>query len=155
MWSTEYLSATQLTNKDYGAQAQGRQAYDYGNAVSDLNPNDVESISVLKGAAATALYGSRAANGVIIITTKKGETGFQTWSKCELKRNRRHHRSSPLSRNTRKNMEPDTILPGTTLIWQALTGPILTEMDWKDTDMYLVPYYDDGSRGAPLMERMV
>jgi len=43
-----------MTNKDFGAQSQGRQAYDYGNAVSDINPNDIESISVLKGAAATA-----------------------------------------------------------------------------------------------------
>src|SRR5690606_8086609 len=46
--------------------------YDYGNLASDINPDDVESINVLKGAAATALYGSRAANGAIIITTKKG-----------------------------------------------------------------------------------
>lgn len=46
--------------------------YDYGNAASDINPDDIESMSVLKGAAATALYGSRAANGVIMITTKKG-----------------------------------------------------------------------------------
>ena len=47
--------------------------YDYGNAASDINPDDIESISVLKGAAATALYGSRASNGVILITTKKGK----------------------------------------------------------------------------------
>jgi len=46
--------------------------YDYGNAASDINPDDIESINVLKGAAASALYGSRAANGVIMITTKKG-----------------------------------------------------------------------------------
>jgi TonB-linked SusC/RagA family outer membrane protein len=46
--------------------------YDYGNAASDINPDDIESMFVLKGAAATALYGSRAANGVIMITTKKG-----------------------------------------------------------------------------------
>jgi TonB-linked SusC/RagA family outer membrane protein len=45
---------------------------DYGNAAMDLNPNDIESISVLKGANAAALYGSRAANGAIVITTKKG-----------------------------------------------------------------------------------
>ena len=45
---------------------------DYGNAAQDLNPNDIESISVLKGANAAALYGSRASNGVILITTKKG-----------------------------------------------------------------------------------
>lgn len=54
-------------------QVSGRSGYDYGNPVSDINPNDIESVNVLKGAAATALYGSRAANGVIIITTKKGE----------------------------------------------------------------------------------
>ena len=45
------------------------------NRVADLNPNDIESLNVLKGAAATALYGVRAANGAVIITTKKGEAG--------------------------------------------------------------------------------
>ncbi|HVS97710.1 MAG TPA: SusC/RagA family TonB-linked outer membrane protein [Puia sp.] len=49
--------------------------YDMGNAASDINPDDIQSIDVLKGAAATALYGSRAANGVIMITTKKGRAG--------------------------------------------------------------------------------
>lgn len=53
-------------------QKTGRAGYDYGNTASDINPNDIESINVLKGAAATALYGSRAQNGAIIITTKKG-----------------------------------------------------------------------------------
>jgi len=46
---------------------------DYGNGASDLNPDDIESVTVLKGASATALYGSRAANGAIIITTKGGK----------------------------------------------------------------------------------
>ena len=45
------------------------------NRVADLNPDDIESVSVLKGAAATALYGVRAANGAVIITTKKGKAG--------------------------------------------------------------------------------
>ncbi|SDQ79708.1 TonB-linked outer membrane protein, SusC/RagA family [Chryseobacterium soldanellicola] len=53
-------------------QKTARGGYDYGNTASDINPNDIESINVLKGAAATALYGSRAQNGAIIITTKKG-----------------------------------------------------------------------------------
>lgn len=48
---------------------------DGGDGISNLNPEDVESISVLKGAPAAALYGSQAANGVILITTKKGSTG--------------------------------------------------------------------------------
>lgn len=42
-----------------------------GNGLSDINPEDIESMSVLKGASAAALYGSRAGNGVILITTKK------------------------------------------------------------------------------------
>ncbi|MDQ2753035.1 MAG: SusC/RagA family TonB-linked outer membrane protein, partial [Bacteroidota bacterium] len=45
------------------------------NVISSLNPDDIESISVLKDAAATSVYGSRAANGVIIVTTKKGKAG--------------------------------------------------------------------------------
>jgi len=45
------------------------------NRMADLNPNDVESMSILKGAAATALYGVRAANGAVIVTTKKGKEG--------------------------------------------------------------------------------
>lgn len=45
---------------------------DFGNSAADINPADIETISVLKGAAASNLYGSRAANGVIIINTKKG-----------------------------------------------------------------------------------
>ncbi|MTI30043.1 SusC/RagA family TonB-linked outer membrane protein [Xanthovirga aplysinae] len=53
-------------------QTIGAGGYDYGNLAADINPDDIESISVLKGAAASALYGSRAANGVILITTKKG-----------------------------------------------------------------------------------
>ena len=46
--------------------------FDFGNGASAVNPNDVESMTILKGAAATALYGSRAGAGVILITTKKG-----------------------------------------------------------------------------------
>ena len=49
--------------------------FDFGNGLNAINPEDIESIDVLKGASATALYGSRAANGVIMITTKKGSAG--------------------------------------------------------------------------------
>lgn len=45
------------------------------NILSSINPNDIESITVLKDAAAAALYGSRAANGVVVITTKSGKEG--------------------------------------------------------------------------------
>jgi TonB-linked SusC/RagA family outer membrane protein len=49
-----------------------------GGTIVSLNPNDIENISVLKDASATSIYGSRAANGVIAITTKKGQTGAST-----------------------------------------------------------------------------
>jgi TonB-linked SusC/RagA family outer membrane protein len=52
-----------------------KTATTFSNRVMDINPEDIENISVLKGAAAAALYGSRAGNGVIIITTKKGKEG--------------------------------------------------------------------------------
>lgn len=48
---------------------------DYGNGAGEINPDDIETISVLKGPTAAALYGSRAGNGVVLITTKKGKTG--------------------------------------------------------------------------------
>lgn len=51
---------------------------DYGNRISDINPNDIESISVLKGPSAAALYGSRAGNGVVLITTKSAKAGSPT-----------------------------------------------------------------------------
>lgn len=59
------------------SQLNGFSGYDYGSPVSDINPNDIETVNVLKGAAATALYGSRAQNGAIIITTKKGKKNTQ------------------------------------------------------------------------------
>ena len=59
----------------YSNQATAGVGYDYGNAASDINPEDIESVNVLKGSAATALYGSRAAAGVVMITTKKGKMG--------------------------------------------------------------------------------
>jgi len=63
------------SNTNTAGQTSGRGGYDYGNAAMDINPEDIESVNVLKGAAASNLYGSRAANGVIIITTKTGTRG--------------------------------------------------------------------------------
>lgn len=58
-----------------GTDGMTRSNTTYSNRVMDINPEDIESLSVLKGAAAAALYGSRAADGVVIITTKKGAEG--------------------------------------------------------------------------------
>ncbi len=60
-------------NLNSSSAKSGRGGYDFGNSASDIDPNNIESITVLKGAAATALYGSQASNGAIMITTKKGK----------------------------------------------------------------------------------
>ncbi|MBB6463117.1 SusC/RagA family TonB-linked outer membrane protein [Flammeovirga kamogawensis] len=60
------------SNENESGQSTGAGGYDYGDLSQDIDPNSIETISVLKGATATALYGSRGANGVIMITTKKG-----------------------------------------------------------------------------------
>ncbi len=67
-----------VSNADRGSSAQSGGmlgSKDFGNAIQDINPDDIASISVLKGPNAAALYGSRAANGVILITTKRGAPG--------------------------------------------------------------------------------
>lgn len=53
---------------------------DFGSPIGDINPDDIESMTVLKGPSAAALYGSRALNGVIVITTKKATTGKKLWT---------------------------------------------------------------------------
>jgi len=58
-----------------GTSGDLEQTFDFGNAANDINPNDIENVNILKGAAATSLYGSRGSNGVILITTKRGKTG--------------------------------------------------------------------------------
>lgn len=57
-----------------GGATNANGGRDLGDGISSINPDDIDSINVLKGASATALYGSRAANGAIIITTKKGSS---------------------------------------------------------------------------------
>jgi TonB-linked SusC/RagA family outer membrane protein len=64
-----------LASKQGSDPVVGSAQLDFSNRGSDLNPEDIESMTVLKGAAAAALYGSDASNGAIIITTKKGKAG--------------------------------------------------------------------------------
>ena len=68
------IDNTGLSN-DEAASGMWFDGRDNGDGISSINPNDVENMSVLKGAAASALYGSRAINGVILITTKKAKKG--------------------------------------------------------------------------------
>ncbi len=64
------------TSGDYSPGSLGSRT----NALADINPNDIESIEVLKDAAAAAIYGSRGANGVVLVTTKKGKAGNTKFS---------------------------------------------------------------------------
>lgn len=66
------LASSGVSNA-YGAGSGNDVPIDFGNGIADINPDDIESITVLKGASATALYGSRAASGALLITTKSGK----------------------------------------------------------------------------------
>ncbi|HEY2726110.1 MAG TPA: TonB-dependent receptor plug domain-containing protein, partial [Parafilimonas sp.] len=70
------LNGVILVNQNYSTtDLDGYGGRDGGDGIGDINPDDIENISILKGAAATALYGYRGANGVVLITTKKGKNG--------------------------------------------------------------------------------
>jgi TonB-linked SusC/RagA family outer membrane protein len=66
-----------LAGQDNGGQLEGTST---PNRMSDINPNDIENVEILKGAAAAAIYGARAANGVVLITTKRGRPGATRYS---------------------------------------------------------------------------
>lgn len=68
------MNGVPIDNTQRGSAGEWGGA-DNGDGISNLNPDDIESMSVLKGASASALYGARAANGVILITTKSGKKG--------------------------------------------------------------------------------
>jgi len=61
------------------------------NRIADINPNDIENVEVLKGASASAIYGSKAANGVILISTKRGRS-IRSRSTCSPRSPPRQHR---------------------------------------------------------------
>ncbi|HEX2967628.1 MAG TPA: SusC/RagA family TonB-linked outer membrane protein [Bacteroidales bacterium] len=125
------------------AQADGGGGYDYGNAASDINPDDIESMSVLKGAAATALYGSRAANGVIMITTKKGSShkgiGVTVSSGVTF---------SKIDKNTLPKIQKE-YGGGYGAYYEDPTGYFFyTDLDGDGEDDLIVPTSEDASWGA-------
>ena len=67
------IDGVPMSNEAIQSEDELNHNWDFGSGANAINPDDVEEMTVLKGAAATALYGSRAANGVIMITTKKGK----------------------------------------------------------------------------------
>ena len=73
------VDGTPVSNADRGGSPNG--GMDFGSAINDLNPDDIATVTVLKGPNAAAIYGSRGANGVVLITTKRGSAsanGIQT-----------------------------------------------------------------------------
>lgn len=75
LWVIDGVVLEDIVNISNDQLASGDPNTLLGSAVAGLNPNDIESFDILKDAAATALYGARAMNGVIVITTKKGKSG--------------------------------------------------------------------------------
>jgi TonB-linked SusC/RagA family outer membrane protein len=126
-------------------QRQGRSGYDYGNAAADLNANDIETIDVLKGAAASALYGARAANGVIMITTKKGAA--QAGKALGV----------TLNSNVTIGVIDKSTFPTYQTSYGGGYGPYysagahpgleLVDVNGDGVDEYCVPFYEDASMG--------
>lgn len=75
LWVLDGIILEENVNVDYADLTGDDAEYLIGNAISGVNPNDIESITILKDASATAIYGTRAANGVIVVSTKKGKQG--------------------------------------------------------------------------------
>nr|WP_320118721.1 SusC/RagA family TonB-linked outer membrane protein [uncultured Marinifilum sp.] len=123
--------------------------YDYGNAASDIDPESIESISVLKGATAAALYGSDAANGVILITTKKGS--------------KKKGIGVTISQGVTFSKYDDDTFPEYQTEYGAGYGPYYgstgyfndEDFDGDGTMDLLVPYGEDASFGGPLDGSMV
>lgn len=97
--------------------------------LSNINPNDIESFSILKDAAATAIYGSRASNGVIIITTKKGKKGFSVDLDLQYTMSENRNRLDVLSADQFRNLVNSQPINGTTLDTSLLGN---ANTDWQD-----------------------
>lgn len=136
------------SNTNNSGQVTGRNGYDYGNAAADINPNDIESVSVLKGAAATALYGSRAANGVILITTKKGKASGT--SKAPKVRISSNVTMSTVDGSTFPKYQKEYGAGYGKYYYGGTDYPGFEEYGDVDGDGnidYTVPFYEDASRG--------
>ena len=117
-----------VTTGDYGQLSYSGQG---SSALSDLNPNEIASISILKDASATAIYGARASNGIVLITTKRGKaqqsvvsvnvfSGLQrAWNKLDML-------------NSRQWMEYRNEFTGTTVFTPEQMNNITVDTNWQD-----------------------
>jgi len=131
------------SNTNTESQKIGGGGFDYGNAAMDINPDDIESISILKGAAASALYGSRAASGVVLVTTKKGVKNKGL--------------GVTLNSSVVFSKVDKATLPKYQKEYGGAYGPyyddasgyfLLSDIDGDGSDDLVVPIFDDASWGA-------
>ncbi len=142
-------------NSNTAYQKVGGAGFDYGNPISDLNPNDIKSMTVLKGAAATALYGSRAANGVIVIETKKGDKPSEGYKSINVNMNSTTTMST-MDKSTFPEYQ-DQYGAGYGPYYSGSDIPYLYNYDFDgdgDSD-YVVPSTEDASRGAAFDEDLM
>lgn len=111
-----------------GANSTGQstEGTDYTNRSLDINPNDIESINVLKGQAAAALYGLRASNGVVVITTKSGKGGEKGKMIVTISENISFDKVArhPEYQNTYAQGSDGEYIPNTSMAW----GPKITDL---------------------------
>lgn len=125
-----------VTSDDYaqlGYEGQGISS------LTDLNPNEVESFSILKDAAAVAIYGARASNGVVLITTKRGKKGNSVISFNTYQGVQQVWRTLDML-NTRQWMEYRNDLTDTEVFTEDdMNDPSFPNTDWQDAIFRLAP----------------
>ena len=117
-----------VTTGDYaqvGYEGQGT------NALSDINPSDIESVTILKDAAAASIYGARATNGVVVITTKRGKTQKSTVN-VNLSHGIQQVSKKLKMLDAREWMEYRNDLAGTQLYSQSQMDNITVNTNWQD-----------------------
>jgi len=152
------IDGVPIEGTDYNTTdaARGAGGYDYGNLIQDINPDDIESISVLKGPNASALYGSRATNGVVMIVTKKGASqkglgisfntgiGFEKVNKLPVMQNK-YGGGYSLTPETINGKEYLTMDYGTDETWGPAYDGTTKYLSWYD----LAKWENGGKVGDP------
>lgn len=136
-----------IDNSNYGGTGSGQYAegYDMGDAISAINPDDIDKISVLKGPSAAALYGTRAANGVILITTKKGSTNkalgieFNSTSSFETQLTTYDGYQRLFGQGTKQNV-PTSALQARTTLFQNFGARLDPDLMVESYDGVMRPY---------------